>query len=78
MSVTRGSRLKDREFLITSKNIDNYKCIICDRNLRDKKHRAKKTCSGCSNDCLNGQWGNIERTIKRRIRDALSLTGVQK
>jgi len=69
MSV-RGARLNIG--YIKGKRNDNNKCVICKNNVVDKSNR-RKVCSKCANDCLGGQWGNIEKTILKRIKKEENL-----
>ena len=43
------------------------KCIICDKSLQKRKNNRRMVCTSCANDCLNGMFGNIKRTIDKRI-----------
>ena len=41
-------------------------CFICGRNIALPSNRSG-LCSGCSNDCRNGSYGNLRKHLHNRI-----------
>jgi len=51
------------------------KCVICDKILQKRNSDRRIVCTGCANDCLNGMFGQIGKTIEKRIKkEVIKLT----
>lgn len=50
------------------------RCKICFRKLSDRgKPNKRGLCSGCANDCLQGQWGRIGKNIDNMLKQVKKL-----
>lgn len=69
---THGANIKDRKFLMPStRDTDNKQCLICKKNIIRKSNQL--VCSSCNNDCRNGMWSQIGKTIDKRIKKELNV-----